>query len=222
MKRPILSMLLSVLLLLPGCTQAPSGSSQEEGLTVLATTYPVYLFARTVAQGVEGVTVERLNTGSVSCLHDYTLSVDDMKKIEGADVIAMNGAGLEDFMDDALAASSAAVIDCSQGVALLENADHIHEEGDGGHDHAIATGQKVRGGGVAQSLHIVVDVGILLDVGVGLGNVRFRLVVVVVGNEVAHRIVRHEFAEFGAQLRGERLVRLDDKRRSLQTFDQPR
>ena len=135
MKRPILSMLLSVLLLLPGCAQAPSGSSQEEGLTVLATTYPVYLFARTVAQGVEGVTVERLNTGSVSCLHDYTLSVDDMKKIEGADVIAMNGAGLEDFMDDALAASSAAVIDCSQGVALFENADHIHEEGDGGHDH---------------------------------------------------------------------------------------
>ena len=46
MKRPILSMLLSVLLLLPGCTQAPSGSSQEEGLTVLATTYPVYLFAQ--------------------------------------------------------------------------------------------------------------------------------------------------------------------------------
>ena len=75
---------------------------------------------------------------------------------------------------------------------------------------------------MAQSLHIVVDVGILLDVGVGLGNVRFRLVVVVVGNEVAHRIVRHEFAEFGAQLRGERFVRLDDKRRSLQTFDQPR
>ena len=135
MKRPILSMLLSVLLLLPGCAQAPSGSSQEEGLTVLATTYPVYLFARTVAQGVEGVTVERLNTGSVSCLHDYTLSVDDMKKIEGADVIAMNGAGLEDFMDDALAASSSTIIYCSQGVALFENADHIHEEGDGGHDH---------------------------------------------------------------------------------------
>ena len=135
MKRPILSMLLSVLLLLPGCTQAPSGSSQEEGLTVLATTYPVYLFARTVAQGVEGVTVERLNTGSVSCLHDYTLSVDDMKKIEGADVIAMNGAGLEDFMDDALAASSALVIDCSEGVSLLENADHVHTEEEDGHDH---------------------------------------------------------------------------------------
>ena len=122
MKRPILSMLLSVLLLLPGCTQAPSGSSQEEGLTVLATTYPVYLFARTVAQGVEGVTVERLNTGSVSCLHDYTLSVDDMKKIEGADVIAMNGAGLEDFMEDALRTAKH-TITASDGVETLPGED---------------------------------------------------------------------------------------------------
>ena len=122
MKRPILSMLLSVLLLLPGCAQAPSGSSQEEGLTVLATTYPVYLFARTVAQGVEGVTVERLNTGSVSCLHDYTLSVDDMKKIEGADVIAMNGAGLEDFMEDALRTAKH-TITASDGVETLPGED---------------------------------------------------------------------------------------------------
>ena len=38
MKRPILSMLLSVLLLLPGCTQAHSGSYQEQRLTDMATT----------------------------------------------------------------------------------------------------------------------------------------------------------------------------------------
>ena len=30
----------------------------------------------------------------------------------------MNGAGLEDFMGDALAASDAAVIDCSEGIEL--------------------------------------------------------------------------------------------------------
>ena len=134
MKKIICSFLAALFLL-----SSLSGCGADEGeanrLTVVATTYPVYLLACAVTDGVEGVSVERLNTGSVSCLHDYTLSVDDMKKIEGADVIAMNGAGLEDFMDDALAASSAAVIDCSQGVALLENADHIHEEGDGGHDH---------------------------------------------------------------------------------------
>ena len=130
MKRPILSMLLSVLLLLPGCTQAPSGSSQEEGLTVLATTYPVYLLASAVAENVDGVVVERLNTGEVSCLHDYTLTVSDMKLIESADVIAMNGAGLENFMDDALSQAQGAVIDCSQGVQMLEMVGHDHHDGD--------------------------------------------------------------------------------------------
>ena len=102
---------------------------------MVATTYPIYLLAREVIQGVEGVEVERLNTGSVSCLHDYTLSVDDMKKLERADVVAVNGAGLEDFMSDALASTDAAVIDCSEGVELLENLSHDHAEGDEDHDH---------------------------------------------------------------------------------------
>ena len=128
---------LALLLSLSACGQKSGDvSGTEEGLTVLATTYPVYLLASAVAGGVEGVTVERLNTGAVSCLHDYTLSVGDMKLIEGADVLAINGVGLEDFMDDALAAAQGTVIDCSEGVELLELLGHDHYEGDeadGGH-----------------------------------------------------------------------------------------
>ena len=135
MKR-ILSILLAAALLLPaGCAPAAPAEEGEVRLSVVATTYPIYLLAREVIQGVEGVEVERLNTGSVSCLHDYTLSVDDMKKLERADVVAVNGAGLEDFMSDALASSDAAVIDCSEGVELLENLSHDHAEGDEDHDH---------------------------------------------------------------------------------------
>ena len=133
-KRASLALLLTLALLLSGCRSAQR-EEESARLTILATTYPVYLAAQAVTDGVDGVAVERLNTGEVSCLHDYTLTVTDMKKIERADVIAMNGADLEEFMEDALAASSALVIDCSQGVALLENEDHVHEEGDGGHDH---------------------------------------------------------------------------------------
>ena len=123
---------LALLLSLSACGQKSGDVSQPEegGLTVLTTTYPVYLLASAVADGVEGVTVERLNTGAVSCLHDYTLSVGDMKLIEGADVIAINGVGLEDFMDDALAAARGTVIDCSEGVALLELLGHDHHDGD--------------------------------------------------------------------------------------------
>lgn len=127
MKKPIL-IFLALALLLPGC--APR--TEDARLTVVCTTYPIYLFASSIAEGVDGVSVERLDTGSASCLHDYTLSMGDMKKLERADVIALNGAGLEEFLEDALAASDAQVIDCSQGVELLESLSHDH---DGDHDH---------------------------------------------------------------------------------------
>ena len=132
-KRILLALLLSVSLLLPGCGDTQTGK-EEARLTILATTYPIYLAAQAVTDGVDGVAVERLSTGQVSCLHDYTLTVTDMKKIEGADLIALNGADLEEFMEDALSASQAAVVDCSQGITLLENADHVHT-GEGDHDH---------------------------------------------------------------------------------------
>ena len=144
MKKRILSILCAAVMLLTACSQpaqsgsgSVSGSEEESGLTILATTYPVYLFASAVTEGVEGVEVDRLGTGAISCLHDYTLSVGDMKKIEAADVIAINGVGLETFMDDALAASQADVIDTSKGVELLESLTHHHEAGEegDGHDH---------------------------------------------------------------------------------------
>lgn len=131
-KRAVLALFALLSLLLPGC--APSGAGETDGeqarLTVLASTYPVYLAARSVAEGVDGVSVLRLETGAVSCLHDYTLTVGDMKKLERADVVALNGAGMEEFMEDALAASSAPVIDCSAGIDLLESEGHVHRDGE--------------------------------------------------------------------------------------------
>ena len=132
----ITSFALAAALLLALSSCAPA--REEARLTVVCTTYPIYLCASSVTEGVEGVTVERLDTGSTSCLHDYTLSMEDMKKLEGADVIAINGAGLEEFLEDALAASDARIIDCSEGIELLENLSHHHdedEEDDHGHDH---------------------------------------------------------------------------------------
>ena len=137
MKKRILCILCAAAMLLTvtACGRKEEGQAEKEAdLTVLATTYPVYLMANSLTEGLDGVEVLRLNTGNISCLHDYTLSVNDMKMIEGADLIAMNGVGLETFMEDALAASEAAVVDCSEGVELLENLAHHHEEGDE-HDH---------------------------------------------------------------------------------------
>ena len=112
-----------------GSPQKESSSENGETLKIVATTYPVYLFTTAVTEGVDGVEVKQLITDQISCLHDYTLTVSAMKTIEEADVIVMNGAGLEAFMDDALAASDAAVIDCSEGIELLPARGHE------GHDH---------------------------------------------------------------------------------------
>lgn len=124
--------LLLALLSLVGCSPRPPA---EVGgtLHILATTYPVYLFTTAVTEGVDGVEVSLLVNAQTSCLHDYTLTVGDMKAIESADVIVQNGGGLEDFMDAALAHSDAAVIDCSAGIKLLPTLEHADHDG---HDHA--------------------------------------------------------------------------------------
>lgn len=123
-----------VLALLTGCGAANAGENDAD-LHILCTTYPIYLMTTSIAQGVEGVAVELLVNQQTSCLHDYTLTVKDMRAIDRADIIVMNGAGLEDFMADALAQSDAAVIDCSESVKLFPLAEgHHHDHGE--QDHA--------------------------------------------------------------------------------------
>jgi len=137
MKKRFLSLLLSGLL----CLTAGCGSSaptlEEDKLNILATTYPIYLLTCAVTEGVDSLEVSLLVNEQVSCLHDYTLTVHDMKSIEKADVIVTNGVGLEDFMSDALAQTNAMIIDCSEGIELLPSTGH-HDH-DHGHDHGHET-----------------------------------------------------------------------------------
>lgn len=124
MKKSIL--LLCLIFLLTGCAPA------ENGLQVAATTLPVYDFTLRLCQGTD-VSVTRLVTENVSCLHDYTLQVSQMRAIEAAQVVVLSGAGLEEFLEDALY-GAAVCIDASQGVPLIEGLEDGHTAHDG-HDH---------------------------------------------------------------------------------------
>lgn len=101
MKRfcPLLAAAL-IFAMLSGCG-AP-GDPEQQGDSILATTYPIYYLTARLTEGMENVTVELMVSDAVSCLHDYTLTTEQMKKIERADLIVMNGGGLEDFMASAL------------------------------------------------------------------------------------------------------------------------
>lgn len=112
--------------LLCGCAQTGAGAQ------VAATTLPVWEFSSRLCAGTP-ITVTRLVTEQISCLHDYSLNVRQVKAAEAAETIVISGAGLEDFLDDLL--RNASVIDASKGIPLLCNAgeDAHHEEEH--HDH---------------------------------------------------------------------------------------
>ena len=124
MKR-LLSLFLLLTILLGGCgSPAPA--------QIAATTLPAYEFTVRICEG-SGLTVSRLITESVSCLHDYSLNVSQVKAAESADHIVISGAGLEEFMEDLLQDKS--VIDASNGISLLEcDHEHNHEQ-EHGHHH---------------------------------------------------------------------------------------
>lgn len=120
-----LKMILAALLSLLLCGCAPSGEPAQ----IAATTLPVWEFTSRLCDGTP-ITVTRLVTEQVSCLHDYSLNVRQVKAAESAKVIVISGAGLEDFLEDLLI--NASVIDASEGIPLLcgeeHEEEHHHEE----------------------------------------------------------------------------------------------
>lgn len=112
-----------------------SGCGGDFEANVAATTLPVYQFTSILCEGTP-ITVTRLVTESVSCLHDYTLTVRQMRAIESAELVVISGAGLEEFMEEALE-SADTIVDASLGVTLLEGGcHHDHEEAaEDDHEH---------------------------------------------------------------------------------------
>lgn len=121
-------LLLVALLVVATCGCAPS----EETAPIMATTRPVYDLTTALCRDTP-LEVGLLITENVSCLHDYSLSTAQMKKIENTQMVIMSGAGLEDFQADILSAS-AILCDASENVELLE-AEECHEHEHEGHHH---------------------------------------------------------------------------------------
>ncbi|MNZ54654.1 hypothetical protein D3C78_725610 [compost metagenome] len=113
-------------------------------------------------------------------------------------------------------------------VAAIQVQDHLQVGGGiakavdrrhGADDDRVLALQQRLGRRQAHLLDMVVDRGVLLDIGVGGRYVGFRLVVVVVGDEVLNRVVREEGLELAVQLRSQRLVRRQNHGRALHLGD---
>ncbi|MGM9589270.1 MAG: metal ABC transporter substrate-binding protein [Faecousia sp.] len=129
MKR-LFSMILLCIFLLAGC------GGREQPAQIAATTLPVYEFTTRLCQGTP-LTVTRLVTETVSCLHDYSLNVKQVKAAESAELIVISGAGLEESLEEIL--TKARTIDASHGIELIVPEEHHHkEEQDEGGEHEEA------------------------------------------------------------------------------------
>lgn len=123
------------IILLLCCILCTSGcSSPKKEYDIVATTRPVYDITVSLCQNT-GLSIKRLVTENLSCLHNYTLQVNQMQAIESADLIVISGVGMEDFLHNALQSKNH-IIDSSQSVPLICH-EHIHaEDHHDGHHHS--------------------------------------------------------------------------------------
>ena len=129
--KKILAFCLAAAMVLGGCGNGSENTTEEtaqaDGLTVVTSFYPVYLLAANVTDGVEGVTLKNMTQPQTGCLHDYELTTEDMKTLEGADVLFINGLGMESFLDKVMVQyPDLFIVDTSTGSVTLAGDDHGH------------------------------------------------------------------------------------------------
>lgn len=101
----------------------------DDGTTKIVTSfYPMYIIAENLTEGANNVELVNMTDINVGCLHDYTLSTEDMKKMENADIFIQNGLGMESFIDKVVDSNSGLyIIDSSKDIPnLISNENEIN------------------------------------------------------------------------------------------------
>lgn len=145
MKRTDISALVVIMVIIGSLVFPAWGHADTKKQHILASTFPVFQMVRQVTQGRDGVKVDIMLPSRMGCPHDYALTPRDMQKLAKADILVVNGLGLEEFLGAPVrkANPDITVIDSSQGVnETLEYKDghgEAHQDHDTAHhDHAKA------------------------------------------------------------------------------------
>ena len=129
MKRFLKSVILMLLCaaLFSGCVRIDV--PEPEPQTVYASFYPVYALAAGICKNVPGLTLSCLTQPQDGCIRSYSLSDWDAALLSGADLLIINGRGLENW-ESALEGGSLPVLTAAEGLHLLgENEETTDESG---------------------------------------------------------------------------------------------
>lgn len=133
----ILTIIILVSLFLTGCNNSAKSNNSTESnnkLTIVTSFYPMYISTLNIVKDIPNVEVLNMTTSQTGCLHDYSLSTKDLKTLSNADILIINGAGMESFLDDVIDEySDLKIIEASKGIDLIEDTEHDDHSED--HDH---------------------------------------------------------------------------------------
>ena len=125
------ALLVSATLVLAGCSSAGNAATgSSDDLQVVATTTQIADLTRNIIGDTDGVTLTQLIQPNQSA-HSYDPSVADLTALGSADVLVINGVGLEEWLDDAIEASGfdGVTVDSDEGITILDDAaGHEDEE----------------------------------------------------------------------------------------------
>ena len=131
----ILPIILVVMLLFSSCsnngTRNTSNVTSGNTIKIVTSFYPMYIFTKNITKDIEGVNVVNMAESKSGCLHDYQMTPADMKKVESADILVINGAGMESFIEKIINdRPQLKIIEASKGLELIENEhnENEHEE----------------------------------------------------------------------------------------------
>ena len=117
------------------------GNAVSGELAVLATTFPIYQIVRNVAQNRDTVKVDLMLPGQMGCPHDYALTPQDMQKLAKADILVINGLGMEEFLGAPVKKANLNIIVINSASGIKETLgyfaeqDHHHKDMHHEHEH---------------------------------------------------------------------------------------
>ena len=107
----------------------PAACAATKPVRISTSFYPMYIATLNVAKGIPGVEVRNLTKPMTGCLHDYSVTTDDLKSLAKTDIFVVNGAGMESFIDKVVKQQpKMKIVSASDGIKLLKGT-----EGDNPH-----------------------------------------------------------------------------------------
>lgn len=135
----LLTLLITTSFLFIGCNNNVDSNktTDDDTLNIVTSFYPLYISTINITKDIPNITVTNMTKSQTGCLHDYQLTPQDLKTLENADILVINGAGMESFLDGIISQyPNLEIVDATKGLSLLEDDTHSHDDHDTEYEHS--------------------------------------------------------------------------------------